>query len=87
MLEWAGVCFGEEENYRMGKSFKRLAEMSGAESLSFFGKIYGTQKDYWIASGKLNTEEEAQDASREPRGEGVNACVYWVTDNLMNDWV
>ena len=53
MLEWAGICFGEEETYRMGRSFKRLAQMSGAACLSFVGKIFGTKKDYWIASGTL----------------------------------
>lgn len=30
MLEWAGVGFGEEETYLLARSFKRLAEMSGA---------------------------------------------------------
>ena len=61
--------------------------MSGAEGLSLAGKIYGTMKDYWVACGKLTTEEEKSDGKIEPRGEGVNAMVYWVTDNLMNDWV
>jgi hypothetical protein len=27
--------------------------MSGASSLKFFGKIYGSEKDYWIAQGIL----------------------------------
>ena len=60
--------------------------MSGAEGLTLFGKIYGTGKDYWIASGKLNTAEEASNG-QEARGEGVNELVYWVTDNLLGDWV
>ena len=86
MLEWAGIDFGEEDTYRMGRSFKRLAQMSGAEGLKLFGKIYGTSKDYWIACGKLNTAEEAS-SGQEARGEGVNELVYWATDNLLNDWV
>ena len=61
--------------------------MSGAESLSFVGKIFGTKKDYWIASGKLTTAEEKTDNSIESRGDGVNTLVYWVTDNLLSDWV
>jgi len=32
--------------------------MSGASSLKFFGKIFGTQKDYWIAQGILDFQEE-----------------------------
>jgi radial spoke head protein 4A len=48
MLEWAGISFGEEEMYKLNKSVKRLAEMSGASSIDFKGKIYGTKKDYWV---------------------------------------
>ena len=58
MLGWAGISFGEEEMYMLGKSIKRLAVMSGADSLRFGGKIYGTNKDYWVAYGKLDTAEE-----------------------------
>ena len=43
MLEWAGISFGEENTLRLGKSIKRLAIMSGADSLRFVGKIYGTK--------------------------------------------
>ena len=42
MLSWAGIDFGEAEMYLLGKSIKRLAMMSGAESVRFGGKIYGT---------------------------------------------
>lgn len=62
--------------------------MSGCASIKFMGKVYGTQKDYWVASGILTTPEEATDpAEIEPRGAGVNANVYWVTDNILNDWI
>ena len=53
MLEWAGVSFGEDTVFMMQKSLKRLGVMSGAAKLKFFGKIYGTQKDYWVAQGVL----------------------------------
>jgi len=49
MLEWAGVNFGEDINYIIQKSLKRLAVLSGANSIKLFGKIYGTCKDYWVA--------------------------------------
>jgi len=42
MLEWAGISFGQEDSYRLSKSIKRLASMSGAERLRFCGKIFGT---------------------------------------------
>ena len=53
MLEWAGISFGEENTLRLQKSIKRLATMSGADTLRFIGKIFGTQSDYWIAAGNL----------------------------------
>lgn len=62
--------------------------MSGAEALRFAGKIFGTQQDYWIAIGRLpQSEEDSKDATAEPRGKGVNETVFWVTDNLLNDWI
>ena len=62
--------------------------MSGASTLSFFGKIYGTQKDYWIAQGKLDlSEEKVTNPYQEARGKGVNTYVYWVTDSLFADWI
>ena len=86
MLGWAGISFGEEETYKLGKSIKRLATMSGADGVRFGGKIYGTKSDYWIAYGNLKESEEKPDADCEARGEGVNMLVFWVTDNLLNDW-
>ena len=87
MLEWAGVNFGEDINVYLQKSLKRLATMSGASNIKFFGKIFGTQKDYWIAQGKLNfCEEKSANPMQEDRGKGGNTYVYWVTDNLFSDW-
>jgi len=58
MLEWAGISFGDDFSYKLGKSIKKLAVMSGARSLRFLGKIFGTKKDYWIVSGFLDQVEE-----------------------------
>jgi radial spoke head protein 4A len=53
MLEWAGINFGDDNVFLLQKSLKRLAVLSGATSLRFFGKIFGTQKDYWVVQGNL----------------------------------
>lgn len=53
MFEWAGVSFGEEETFKLSKAIKRLAILSGATRLRFWGKIYGTTKDYWVVEGVL----------------------------------
>jgi hypothetical protein len=58
MLDWAGINFGEETTYLLQQSLKKLAVMSGADSVAFCGKIYGTNNDYWIASGRMDRAEE-----------------------------
>ncbi|CDW87426.1 UNKNOWN [Stylonychia lemnae] len=88
LFEWAGISFGEDETYRLQKSLRRLALLSGASRLRFWGKIFGSQKDYLIVEGILDiAEEEKKNYSQEKRGEGVNKIVFWVTDNLLEDWI
>lgn len=69
------------------KSIKQLAKMSGAISLKLFGKIYGITSDYWVVSGELPYVEELVKEGQEKRGTGANSCVFWVTDNLLKDWI
>ena len=70
-------------NIIIQKSITRLAETSGATSMKFFGKIMGTQKDYWIAQGILPEEEEVPTNPKvERRGNGVNTSVFWVCNEL-----
>ncbi len=41
-----------------------------------------------IVEGVLdNAEETKTEYHVEKRGEGVNKLVYWVTDNVLEDWV
>jgi|TARA_B110001450_G_scaffold183999_1_gene172056 hypothetical protein len=39
MLEQAGIGFGENGSFMIQKSLKRLAKVSGAIKLKFFGKV------------------------------------------------
>ena len=88
MLEWAGIGFGEERSFLIQKSLQRLAVVSGASSIKLFGKILCTKSDYWVAQGVLPGEEEAPtNKNQEKRGQGVNATVFWVTNNFVNDWI
>jgi len=88
MLEWAGISFGEEFAVLLQKSLKRLARETGASQLKFFGKVFGQKQDYWVAQGNLKQAEEApQSRSQEARGQGANATVFWVTHNVMSDWI
>jgi hypothetical protein len=89
MMGEAGIGFGEVTTTFLQKSLKRLAKISGASKLQFFGKIMATSKDYWVISGTLaEQEEEPLNPLQEPRGVGSNGTVFWVTNNVITgDWV
>ena len=62
--------------------------------MRLWGKMKGTQKDYYVAEGKLDGGGEeggeggaatALDDDAEGRGSGVNIFVYWVTNSAMCD--
>lgn len=89
ILEWAGISFGEEETFRLQVSLTRLSIMSGSDSIRFWGKIFGTEKDYYIAEGFVagGADEEAEKPKGfEDRGTGINQYVYWVSSNSLDNW-
>jgi radial spoke head protein 4A len=89
---WAGIGFGEQETYRLQKSLKKLAAKVQATSLKLFGKINGTERDYYIVEAVVEGEEEAEaegeekDADFEPKGTGVNKFTYFVACNSLAEW-
>ncbi|CAI2368089.1 unnamed protein product [Moneuplotes crassus] len=91
IFEWAGITFGDKEYFLLQKSLAKLAEKSGATKVRFWGKIYGTQKDYYIAEGVKDAEEEGEGDEEkptdfEPRGTGVNQFCYWVAHDALSEW-
>lgn len=63
--------------------------------MRLWGKIRGTEKDYYIAEGKVEAGEGGGDEGgnlaedAEARGTGVNVYCYWVTNHAMcqvNAW-
>jgi len=55
--------------------------------MRLWGKIRGTEKDYYVAEGKVEAAEgepESQMAEdAEAKGTGVNVYTYWVTNSAM----
>jgi len=97
MLEWAGVSFGEKESHRLSLSLKHLAGSAGASDLRLWGKITGSQSDYYIAEG--NTADDVADADKNTMdfyaceavaGEGyrigANSHSYWVCSYAGGEW-
>lgn len=95
IYQWAGIGFGEQETYRLQKSLKQLATEKQAKSLRFFGKVFGTQRDYYIVEAEVDADDEAEPEleegetppEMEPKGTGVNKFTYFVTHNSLTDWV
>lgn len=88
--EWAGISFGEYELMLLVKSIQKLSKDSGATQLRLWGKIRGTQKDYYVVEGSLAGGEEegggGEVEGMEARGTGVNKFVYWVTNSPIDEW-
>ena len=93
--------FGEQETFRLQKSLKKLAQAKPYASIRFFGKIYGTERDYYVVEcegGEFEEEaegaaagEEAEaagepDPKLEGKGTGVNEVSYLVTSDSMSEW-
>ena len=60
--------------------------------MRFFGKIYGSEHDYYVAECQVDGDEEgaegdeARDADFEPKGTGVNMATYFVTHSSLGAW-
>ena len=67
-----------------------MATNSGATKLRFFGKIFGTEDDYYVAEGEADggedDEGEEKPAEFEPKGTGVNKFTYWVSHQSFDAW-
>lgn len=73
------------------KSLKNLVKTTGATNVRFWGKILGTERDYYIAEGTFEglpagEEEVEKPADFEARGSGVNKFVYWACNSPLEDW-
>ena len=67
LYPWAGISLGEYGCLILQKSLKDLCAKSGASNMRFWGKIRGTQADYYVAEGTA----DAAPAEGEGEGEGA----------------
>lgn len=69
-----------------------MAADSGSGKLRFFGKIRGTDNDYYIAEGEGGGCEEGGEEGGEvapdveATGTGVNKFSYWVSHSSLGAW-
>lgn len=94
LLEWAGVGLPEEEMYRIVLSVQNIARENDYASVRFFGKVLGTQKNYYVCEAKLASYPKGKDALKvdpvtkaEPSGTGLNEYIYLVTNSPEAPWI
>jgi hypothetical protein len=71
--EWAGVSFGEYELMLLHKSIKMHSLTAKADQVRLWGKIRGSERDYYVLEGTIGTgggEEGADAGGRAVRAPG-----------------
>jgi radial spoke head protein 4A len=96
LLQWAGIGFGEQETYRLQKSLKKFAAAKPYKAVRFWGKLLGTEKDYYVIECEGEVEDDGADVDVDPdvepdpklegKGTGVNEFQYWVSQDSLADW-
>ena len=91
-FEWAGIGFPKEQLYRLFLAMTQLKTLHGLKGVRFFGKILGTQRDYYIVEGTYTVPPAAATADgvsvpAEAPGTGLNACAYFVTSDPSDPFV
>eukprot|EP00618_Florenciella_parvula_P013323 CAMPEP_0119493826 /NCGR_PEP_ID=MMETSP1344-20130328/17955_1 /TAXON_ID=236787 /ORGANISM="Florenciella parvula, Strain CCMP2471" /LENGTH=444 /DNA_ID=CAMNT_0007529285 /DNA_START=75 /DNA_END=1409 /DNA_ORIENTATION=+ len=86
MWKWAGIGFGDDENYRLYLALKALA-VSKETGVRFWGKIITRGGDYYVAETKSNDEDFAEiDANAMEGAMGPNKYTYFVTKGTGEAW-
>jgi len=85
-FESAGVSIGKTATYILHKSIEKLAAKTGTESMRFWGKICGTEGDYYIAEGIGEEDEAIEGEMAVETAEGANKYKYWVCSYPGGSW-
>lgn len=89
-LSYSGHSFTDKELLLLNSSLRNLAIAQPNGNVTFFGKIYGTKQDYYIAEvTEVDPPENFNyEADMEKRKEdGINKNVFFVTNNLCGKWI
>lgn len=94
-FEQSGVGLSREETHRVFISIYKLQQAKTLTSARFFGKILGTNKDYYVVEAKPSEDPAAEEPEEgappppvppEPYGTGCNTFVYYVTNDVSGEW-
>lgn len=77
-----GLGFGEKQSFLIYTALKKFVQARNAPFARFWGRIQGTQRDYYIIETDVEIENpEEITESHEPRKEGVNKKQYFVSND------
>ncbi|UJR09249.1 hypothetical protein I4U23_013495 [Adineta vaga] len=57
-FEQSGIGLGKDESYRIWLSLKQLVDKGHIEKIRFWGKLFGTQKNYYVAEVEQNVDDD-----------------------------
>jgi radial spoke head protein 4A len=86
VLRRAGYGFGEKESYHIYIALKKYTQARNPSYIRFWGKIFGTKKDYYVIEMKadpIGEQEEFPESEKvEPRDQpGINKKVFCVSND------
>mmetsp|Transcript_46318 Transcript_46318/g.100610 ORF Transcript_46318/g.100610 Transcript_46318/m.100610 type:complete len:452 (+) Transcript_46318:149-1504(+) len=87
LFEWAGVGLAKEELYRLFLAMTRIKSKENLKAVRFFGKILGTEQDYYVVEGTYAevppppSTDVTDGVPPEPPGTGLNTHVYFVANS------
>ena len=90
-ISWSGISISAKESFLLTNSIRNLSAKLQAGQFTFFGKIFGTEKDYYIVQASdieapEGGAENENDHMEKRKEDGVNQYVYFVTNDLTEDW-
>jgi len=84
----AGLGIDDQDALLLQKAMEKLANEKHIKRLKFFGVFQTTGKDYYVIEGNsLKNYQEKLPEEYEARGFGVNSYTYWVSNNLLGEWI
>ncbi|CAD7922850.1 unnamed protein product [Amoebophrya sp. A25] len=83
-MRMAGLGFSKQESYQIKLRIGEISRKAGVNSVRFWGKILGTEKDYIVYEATISGEGVGSD-KYEARGLGANKHCYFVQNEPMGE--
>ena len=86
LLDHAGVQLGARTTFQLQVALRNLAKEKALVDARFFGKVLGTQRDYFVIEAKADAGGEEAAPGSDAAGTGVNAVAFYVSHAAAGPW-